>query len=46
MEFELESSDEDDNCENDSSDDQTVVSDQLSFNSESESEGEEHPQNH
>ena len=37
-EFELESSDEDDNCENDSSDDQTVVSDQLSFNSESESE--------
>jgi Na+-transporting NADH:ubiquinone oxidoreductase subunit NqrC len=37
-EFELESSDEDDNCENDSSDDQTVVSDQFSFNSESESE--------
>ena len=37
-EFELESSDEDDNCENDSSDDQTDVSDQFSFNSESESE--------
>ena len=37
-EFELESSDEDDNCENDSSDDQTVVSDQFSFNSESDSE--------
>ena len=37
-EFELESSDEDDNCENDSSDDQTVVSHQFYFNSESESE--------
>ena len=37
-EFELESSDEDDNCENDSSDDQTDVSDQFSFNSESDSE--------
>ena len=36
--LEIEISDEDDNCENDSSDDQTVVSDQLSFNSESESE--------